>query len=100
MFRISSSAYFSSFFAGNNDIPLHYNPPVEHPESFYGDLSRELTKYTFPENSVMAGLNSVDEFNESFLQGGYYVVNVSGMIRFVSKINHFQEFSKSLIAFL
>ncbi|XP_066919533.1 cyclic GMP-AMP phosphodiesterase SMPDL3A-like isoform X2 [Clytia hemisphaerica] len=72
------------FSIGNNDIPLHYNPPVEHPESFYGDLSNEVTKYIFPKSSVLAELNSVKEFNESFLQGGYYVVNVSEFLQLIT----------------
>ncbi|XP_066914860.1 cyclic GMP-AMP phosphodiesterase SMPDL3A-like isoform X2 [Clytia hemisphaerica] len=70
--------------SGNNDIPLHYNPPVEHPESFYGDLSKEVTKYIFPKSSVLAELNSVKEFNESFLQGGYYAVNVSEFLQLIT----------------
>jgi len=33
---------------------------------------------------VLAELNSVKEFNESFLQGGYYAVNVSEFLQLIT----------------
>jgi len=72
------------FSIGNNDLPVHYNPPTENPELFYGDLVNELQKYIFPKATVMSELNSAKDFNETFLQGGYYVAHVSELVQIIT----------------
>ena len=77
---IATNNLWIIFFLGNNDLPEDYEPPVDEENKHYKVLGDRLQDFIFPPLSTIRTINNVSLFRETFNIGGFYSVNISGII--------------------
>ena len=61
-------------------MPEDYEPPVDEENKHYKVLGDRLQDFIFPPLSTIRTINNVSLFRETFNIGGFYSVNISGII--------------------
>ena len=77
---IATNNLWIIFFLGNNDLPEDYEPPVDKENKHYKVLGDRLQDFIFPPLSTIRTINNMSLFRETFNIGGFYSVNISGII--------------------